>query len=298
MGMERVPRSTKYQQLGRNVTPDPLKPSLHMGRNVTLDPDTTANSYTGENIPLFLAMIVQGSVVQGDGSTHPVESYHTPNSAPSTSQPPVSPTSRRTTRQEYVVPRPRSPTQTPIVDKAASICVDYDTTRIDGFLYNIIKERESLEIDLKQTKKIYGAAYTRLIKKGRKIAAIDQDTGISLVQHDVEIQGRYGHDMEFDFDFDAAKEVSTAEKDVITAKPVSTACAAVTNASVVVSTVSPIRNTGVSTANDITMAETMVYIRKSEVKDKDARLQAELKEEKRKRIVRVHEASSSFNVEE
>ncbi|GKE00602.1 hypothetical protein Tco_1388585 [Tanacetum coccineum] len=42
---------------------------------------------------------------------------------------------------------------------------------------------------------------------------IDQDPGISLVQHDVEIQGRYGHDMEFDLDFDAAKEVSTAEKD-------------------------------------------------------------------------------------
>ncbi|GJV87390.1 hypothetical protein Tco_1531328 [Tanacetum coccineum] len=125
---------------------------------------------------------------------------------------------------------------------------------------------ESLKTDLKQTKQIYGAAYTRLIKKvkklekivkssqarrrarivvsddeddledpskqGRKIAEIDQDPGISLVQHDAEIQGRYGHDMEFDFDFDAAKEVSTAEKDVSTAEPVSTAGAVVTTASV------------------------------------------------------------------
>ncbi|GJT65035.1 hypothetical protein Tco_1016515 [Tanacetum coccineum] len=143
-----------------------------------------------------------------------------------------------------MVPHPRSPTQTPIANEAASTGVDVrygwaTTTKV-----------ESLETDLKQTNQIYGAAYTRLIKKvkklektakssqakrrarivvsddeddledpskqGRKKAAIDQDPGISLVQHDAEIQGRYEHDMEFDFDFDAAKEVSTAEKDVST----------------------------------------------------------------------------------
>ncbi|GKF19283.1 hypothetical protein Tco_0067921, partial [Tanacetum coccineum] len=175
------------------------------------------------------------------------------------------------------------------------------------FCTTLSKKVESLETDLKQTKQIYGAAYTRLIKKvkklekiakssqarrrarivvsddendledpskqGRKIAAIDQDHGISLVQHD-EIQGRYGHDMEFDFDFDAAKEVFTAEKDISTAEPVSTAGTAVTTASVVVSIANPTRNTKVSTADDIntaddiTMAETLVYITKSAVKDK------------------------------
>ncbi|GKE23196.1 putative reverse transcriptase domain-containing protein, partial [Tanacetum coccineum] len=129
-------------------------------------------------------------------------------------------------------------------------------------------------------------------KQGRKIAEIDQDLGISLVQHDAEIQGRYWHDMQFDFD--AAKEVTTA--------------------SVAVSTVSPTRNTGVSTADDITMAGTMVYIRKSSVNDKGKgkmdefetvqiktklqqeqerldfeaalRLKAELEEEERQRIVK------------
>ncbi|GJR58141.1 hypothetical protein Tco_1500303 [Tanacetum coccineum] len=325
--------------------------------------------YTGENILLFPAMIVQGPIVQGEGSTHQVESHHTPTSALSTSQPPVSPTSRRTTRHESVVPQPRSPTQTPIADEAASIGVDVRyggaTTTITGlearqgsgnidktptmphdspllrvntlgsdegsmthqelivFYTTFSKKVESLETDLKQTKQIYGAAYTRLIKKvkklektARKIAVIDQDPGISLVQHDVKIQGRYGHD----------KEVSTAEKDVSTAEPVSTAGATVTTVSVAVSTVSPTRNTGVSTANDITMAETMVYIRKSAVKDKGkgkmaesktvqtktklqqeqerldfeaaVRLKAELEEEERQRIVRVHEAASYFNVEE
>ncbi|GKB92105.1 hypothetical protein Tco_0964377, partial [Tanacetum coccineum] len=170
------------------------------------------------------------------------------------------------------------------------------------FCTTLSNKVESLDSDLKKTKQIYGAAYTKLIKKvkklekddkssqarrrarivvsddeedledpskqGRKINEIDQDPDISLVQHDAEIQGRYGHDMEFDFDFDAAKEVSTAEKDVSTAKPVFTDGTAVTTASVTVSTASPTRNIGVPTANDITMAETMVYIRKSAVKDK------------------------------
>ncbi|GJR25793.1 hypothetical protein Tco_1102025 [Tanacetum coccineum] len=311
-----------------------------------------SKGYTGENIPLFPAMVVQGPVVQGEGSTHPVESHHTPTSALSTLQPPVSPTSKRTTRQESVVPQPRSPTQTPVADEAASTGVDVRyrgaTTTVTGleaghgsgnidktptmphdsplprvntlgsdegsttlqelmvFCTTLSKKVESLETDLKQTKKIYGAAYTMLIKKmkklektAKKIAAIDQDPGISLVQHDVEIQGRYGHDMEFDFDFDAAKKVSTTEKDVSTAEPFSTTGAVVTTASVDVSTVRPIRNIRVSNADDITMAETMVYIRKSAIKDKAAvRLQAELKEEERQRIIRVHEAASSFNVEE
>ncbi|GJX24238.1 hypothetical protein Tco_0228683 [Tanacetum coccineum] len=220
------------------------------------------------------------------------------------------------------------------------------------FCTTLSKKVESLETDLKQTKLTYGAAYTKLIQKvkklenkfksiqarrraiiivfddeddledsskqRRKIAKIDQDPAISLVQHDVEIQGRHEHDIEFDFDLDAAKDVSTA-------KPVTTVGATVTTASVAaVSTASSTRR--VSIADDITMAETLVYIRKSATKDKGkgkmdesepvqtktklqqeqerlgyeatVRLQAELKEEKRQRIDRVHEAASSFNVEE
>ncbi|GKB05867.1 hypothetical protein Tco_0834062 [Tanacetum coccineum] len=351
-----------------------------------------SKGYTRENIPLFPAMIVQGLVVQGEGSTHPVESHHTPTSAPSTSQPPISPTSRRTTRQESVVPQPRSPTQSPIADEAASTGVDVRyggaTTTVTGLevrqgngnidktptmpydspllrvntlgsdegsvtlqelmvlFTTLLKNVESLETDLKQTELTYGDAYTKLTKKvkklvnkvkssqarrrariivsddkddledlskqGRKIAEIDQHPAISLVQHNAEIQGRHEHDMDFDIDFDATKDVSTAEKDVTTASVA------------VVSTASPTRR--VSTADDITMAETLVYIRKSVAKDKGkskmdeskpvqtkiklqqeqerlgyeaaVRLQAELKEEERQMIVRVHEAASSFNVEE
>nr|GEU77665.1 hypothetical protein [Tanacetum cinerariifolium] len=181
----------------------------------------------------------------------------------------------------------------------------------------------ALEKDLKQTKKVYDVAYTKHImkvkklektvkksqarrkakivvfdrevdledssKQGRKIEKIDQDPDISLIQHDANIQGRYEQDMEFDFD--AAKEVSTAEQ-------VSTAGAAVTTASINISPASPTRR--VFIANDITMAKTLVYIKRSaaKTKDKAVRLQEEFDEEERQRIARVHEAAQSFTEEE
>ncbi|GJR38784.1 hypothetical protein Tco_1214468 [Tanacetum coccineum] len=46
---------------------------------------------------------------------------------------------------------------------------------------------KALETDLRQTKKVYGDAFTRLIKKGMSmIEEIDQDTGIYLVQTNAE----------------------------------------------------------------------------------------------------------------
>nr|GEV04243.1 hypothetical protein [Tanacetum cinerariifolium] len=165
----------------------------------------------------------------------------------------------------------------------------------------------ALETDLKQTKKVYGVAYTKLImklkklektvktrqarrrakivisddeedledpsKQGRKIDEIDQDPNIALIQHNAEIQGRYDQDMEFNLNFDAAKEFSTTKKEVSTAEPVSTVGAAVTTASVDVSPISPTRR--VSTSYAITMAETLVYIRRSAAKDKGKRIMSE-----------------------
>ncbi|GKE06177.1 hypothetical protein Tco_1398195, partial [Tanacetum coccineum] len=165
---------------------------------------------------------------------------------------------------------------------------------------------KSLEIDLKQTKQLYGAAYTRLIKKVKNLEKIVKSSQarrrakivISNDEDDLEDPSKQGRKIdEIDQDPSISLKVSTAKKDVSTAKPVSTAGAAVTTASVVaVSTTSPTRR--VSTADDITMAETLVYIRKSATKDKGVRLQVELKEEERQKISRVHEATGSFNVEE
>ncbi|GJR88575.1 hypothetical protein Tco_0212586 [Tanacetum coccineum] len=349
-----------------------------------------SKGYTGVDIPLFPTMLVQGLIVQGEGSTVLVESHHTPTGATSTSQPPLSSPSRIPTRQESEVPQPRSPTQTPAADEAASTGVDVrhggaattvssldagqgsgnidktptmphdsplprvhtlgsDEGRMQhNELMDLVTKLSdkvvALETDLRQTKKVYGAAYTKLIKKvkkleraakssqsrrranivvsddeddaedsskqGRKIDEIDQDPDITLVQHDAEIQGRHGQEMEF-------------ETEVYTAEDVSTAGAAVTTAGASISTASPPR---VSTAEDISTAETLVYIRRSAAKDKGkakmdesepeqtktklqqrqeragyeavVRLQEQLDEEERKRIARVHEEASSFNIEE
>ncbi|GKB01518.1 putative ribonuclease H-like domain-containing protein [Tanacetum coccineum] len=215
-----------------------------------------------------------------------------------------------------------------------------------GFIAQTRSEKkvESLEADLQQTKKVYGTAYTKLIKKvkklektvksnqarrrakfmvsdneedsedsskqRRKIDEIDQDPDITLVQHDAEIQGRHRQEIEF-------------ETKVYTIEDVSTAGAAVTTAGASISTASPPRD---STTEDISTAETLMYIRRSAAKDKGkakmdeseleqtktklqqrqeragyeaaVRLQEQLDEEERKRIVRVHEEASSFNIEE
>ncbi|GKE14020.1 hypothetical protein Tco_1421597 [Tanacetum coccineum] len=187
-----------------------------------------------------LALMGYGLVVQGEGSTVPVESHHTPTSAPSTSQPPISSPSRRLTRQESVVPQPRSPTQTNVADEAASIDVDVRlggaTTTVTGLeagqgsgnidktstmphdlplprVHTLesdkgrIQHNELMDLVTKLSdrvvKKLEKSVKTkqarrkaRIIvsdkeedledpsKQGRKIAEINQDPNISLVQHD------------------------------------------------------------------------------------------------------------------
>ncbi|GKC58032.1 hypothetical protein Tco_1085630 [Tanacetum coccineum] len=157
-------------------------------------------------------------------------------------------------------------------------------------LYTILSKKvESLEYDLNQTKLTYGATYTKLIMKvkklehkvksskasrrarlmisddednqedpskhGRKIAQIDDDEGITLVQMSTQTQGRHEHDLEeSDFEFITLEEDYTTEPDISTANvPVSTAGAEVNTASPEVKTA----------------AESLVYIRRSATQRKD-----------------------------
>ncbi|GKB99505.1 hypothetical protein Tco_0985642 [Tanacetum coccineum] len=117
----------------------------------------------------------------------------------------------------------------------------------------------------------------RVIDHGRKITEIDQDPGISLVQHDAEIQGRHEHEPEFDFD---------------------AANIPVTTTGAEISTASPEVKTAGDSIEDIA-AETLVYIRRSaaKAKDKAVRLQAELDKEERQRISRAEGSSSSSDSE-
>ncbi|GKG47456.1 hypothetical protein Tco_0506941, partial [Tanacetum coccineum] len=79
-----------------------------------------SKGYTGVDTSLFQTMLVQGQILQGEGSTIPVESHHTPTVAPLTLQPHHSPTLRDFIRQETEVPQPNSPTQTHVADEVAS----------------------------------------------------------------------------------------------------------------------------------------------------------------------------------
>ncbi|GJR64008.1 hypothetical protein Tco_0010073 [Tanacetum coccineum] len=292
-----------------------------------------------------------------DGSTVPVKSHHTPTGATSTSQPPLSSPSRIPTRQESEVPQPRSPTQTPAADEAASTGVDVrhggaattvssldagqgsgnidktptmphdsplprvhtlgsDEGRMQhNELMDLVTKLSdrvvALETDLRQTKKVYGAAYTKLIKKvkkleraakssqsrrranivvsddeddvedssnqGRKIDEIDQDPDITLVQHDAKIQGRHGLEIEFE------------------TEDVSAAGSVVTTAGASISTVNHLR---VSTAEDISTAKTLFYIRRSAAKDKGKAKMDESEPRKTKTKLQVHEEAFSFNIEE
>nr|GEY91879.1 putative ribonuclease H-like domain-containing protein [Tanacetum cinerariifolium] len=146
-----------------------------------------------------------------EGSTVPIESYHTPTGAPSTSPPHLSSPPKSSIRQETKVPQPSSSTHTHVADEAASIGVDVKHRRVattvtsldagqgsgnidktpsiphdsplprvntlgsdEGsmtlqeltVLCTILSQKvESLVAYLKQTKKVYGDAYTKLIMK-------------------------------------------------------------------------------------------------------------------------------------
>ncbi|GKD33503.1 putative ribonuclease H-like domain-containing protein, partial [Tanacetum coccineum] len=283
----------------------------------------------------------------------------------------------RITRQESMVPQPRSPSHTNVANKAASTGMDvrhggaattvtsldvghgsgnidktptmpYDSPLPRGhtlgsdegrmkhneFMDLVTKLSDrvlALETDLQQTKIIYGAAFTKLNKKvktlektvklsqarrkarivvsddeedledpskqGRKIAKIDDNPDISLVQHDVEVQERHEHDMEPDFEFTAPKEVYTAEKGVSTAKPVSTVGASVSTASA-----SSAKDKGkaiMEESSEPIQTKTKLQLEQERLGYEEAlRLQAKLDEEERQRITRVQEEASSFNIEE
>ncbi|GKA56988.1 hypothetical protein Tco_0756060 [Tanacetum coccineum] len=190
--------------------------------------------------------------------------------APSTSQPPTSPPSMQTTH---------------VAEEAATMPYDSPLPRVHSLrsdegsmtLHELMvlcttlsKKVESLESDLKQTKLTYGAAYTKLIIKVKKL------------EHRIKSSKarRRGHDLEPDFECTTPEEVYTAEPDISTANvPVSTTGAEV-------STASPEKKQSCQLRQAILGYE------------EASRLQETLIEEERKMIARVHEEANTFNAKE
>ncbi|GJR83581.1 hypothetical protein Tco_0154366 [Tanacetum coccineum] len=235
-----------------------------------------SKGFSGVITPLFDTMLVQYQgeepSIQTTPETSPskitsspsLSSHHTSISSPSTSQPPITPT-------EEAAPMPHeSPLQS--VHLLGRDEGSLSQNELMDLVTKLIDRIRVLEKDLQQTKKTYSTALTRLIlrvkkleknvktgkarrrarivisededaaedssKQGRKISDIDTYPTISLVQPQ--------QDIEYDFD--------------------ATASILVTTAGLEISTVSPPR---VSTVEDISGAETLVYIRRSASKAKD-----------------------------
>ncbi|GJV52839.1 hypothetical protein Tco_1448580 [Tanacetum coccineum] len=315
-----------------------------------------SKGYTRVDIPLFPTMLVQGPVVQGERLTVPVESHHTPISAPSTLQPPSSSPSKRTTRQESVVPQPKSPTQTNIADKAASTGVDVrhggaatTVTSLDAGqssgnidktpsmphnsplprVHTLVSDEGrmqhnelmdlvtklsdrvvAMETELQQTKKVYGTAFTKLIKKVKKleksvktrqarrkarIVVSDEEEDLG----DPSKQERKIDEINQDPDislFTTAEEVYTTEKEVSTDEPVSTIGASVSTVGA-----SSAKDKGKAIIKEAKTIQTKTKLQLEQERvgyEEALRLQAEIDEEERQRIVRVQEEASSFNIEE
>ncbi|GJV71375.1 hypothetical protein Tco_1491370 [Tanacetum coccineum] len=186
----------------------------------------------------------------------------------------------------------------------------------------------ALETDLRQTKKVYGAAYTKLIlkvkklektvkfnqarirakivvsddeedlkdssKQGRMLEETDQDTGVTLVtsthSQEDQLEDQLGI-------FSAAKVLADAAKNVHIytrrRRAVSTGSGGVSTASRLFSTAEE----SVSTAGASMPVSTAGMVQEVN-KDKAVRLQEQLDEKERQRITRMHKEAKSFNIEE
>ncbi|GKA79538.1 hypothetical protein Tco_0786134 [Tanacetum coccineum] len=169
---------------------------------------------------------------------------------------------------------------------------------------NLSKKVDKLEANLKQTKQVYDAAYTKLIMKvkklekaGRMIEEIDQDAGVTLVTP------TKGEDQPEDQlgVLSAAKVLADAAKTNVHTytrrrRVVSTGSGGISTAEESVSPAGasmPVSTVGMVQEVKINIPSPVV------VKDKAAvRLQEELDEEERQRMARVHEAAQSFTEEE
>ncbi|GJT55929.1 hypothetical protein Tco_0990983 [Tanacetum coccineum] len=173
--------------------------------------------------------------------------------APSTSQSLTSPPSMQTTHVTEEAATMPHDSPLPRVHSLGSDEGSMTLNELTILCTTLSKKVGTLESDLKQTKLTYGAAYTKLIMKVKKL---EHKVKSSKARR----RGRHEHD----FKFIASEEDYTAKPNISTANvPVSTAGAEVSTASLEVKTA----------------AESLMYIRRSATKRKD-KVKAIMKEAK------------------
>nr|GEW25553.1 hypothetical protein [Tanacetum cinerariifolium] len=282
-------------------------------------------------------MLVQGSILQGEGSTVPVESHHTPSDASTTSQPPLSSPFRIPTRQETKVPRPSSPTHTHIANEAASTGVDVRHRGAATTLSSLDTRQDSGNIDKtpsiphdsplprvntlgsdegSMTLMNYGSVYkifTKGEKLGGKLEANKEGIWSCLYQaYHEEDPFKQGRSMIEEIDQDAEVHLVTPTQVLAELAKVHTYTRrrrTINTAEESVSTTStsmPVSTDGIVDKGKAIIQEsepeltTTKLQQRQERADYEAivRLQERLDKEERKRIARVHEEASSFYVKE
>ncbi|GJY41911.1 hypothetical protein Tco_0429181 [Tanacetum coccineum] len=176
---------------------------------------------------------------------------------------------RESIRQEDEIPQSNFPTQTPVADEATFTCVDVVHGGAATTVSSIDAGQGSGNITKSPTMphdSPLPGSHTPRSDKGSMtlhelavlwrsmIEEMDLDAEISLVTPHVEVQGRYGHNLDTQEGFGAGLEVTTADEELNTA-------------STFVSTASPQRHAD-TTVDDLTLAETLMEIRKSAPKAK------------------------------
>ncbi|GJY10223.1 hypothetical protein Tco_0378408 [Tanacetum coccineum] len=167
-----------------------------------------SKGYTGVDISLFPSMLVQGSIQQGEGSTVPVVSHHTPIPTSSTSHPPTSTPSMHTihdTEEPATMPHDSShPRVQSLGHNEGSLTLNELTV-----LYTTLSKKvEDLQSDLKQTKLTYGAAYTKLITRVKNLEhKVKSMQPRRRTRVDAEIQGRTSANIEILLDQEEPTEL-------------------------------------------------------------------------------------------
>ncbi|GJY99458.1 hypothetical protein Tco_0516888 [Tanacetum coccineum] len=186
-------------------------------------------------------------------------------------------------RQETEVPQPSSPPHTNVADEAASTGVDVRyggaTTTVTGLEVG----HGSGNIDKTPTMP-HDSPLPR-------VNILGSDEG--------KVQGRHKHDMESAFEFTVVEEVYTTEKGDSTAEPVST-CESLKNHFSTASA-SSAKDKGKAIIKEAENIQTKTKLQQEQERlgyEVALRLQEQLDEEERQRIAKVHEAASSFNIEE
>ncbi|GJW64492.1 hypothetical protein Tco_0116376 [Tanacetum coccineum] len=158
--------------------------------------------FSGEHIPLFDSMLIHDQHGQGKGPTLTVESQHIPIASPTTSQPTTSqPMSSQEQPSQVPTTKPIITTSSPLLYETTILhttsSMPHDSPLLGGdtpgsdegskklnelteLCTKLFNKVTSLEKDLKQTKKVYGKALTKLVKRVKHLEAKLKSTSVRI----------------------------------------------------------------------------------------------------------------------